>query len=73
MSEIAPVYIPCAAGNNAQTDCRFRIAGSLIEVLSHELLHFAPHEARCAAQTLWAMADSIEGKKTPQSEDGEVQ
>jgi len=73
MSEIPPTYIPCAADNNAQTDCRFRIVGSLIEVLGHELLHFAPYEARSAAQTLWAMADSIEGVKTPQSADLEVE
>jgi hypothetical protein len=61
----SPVYIPCASGNNAQTDCLFRIAGSLIELLGYPTMHFAPYEARRAAQTLWTMADSIEGKKTP--------
>lgn len=72
MSEVRPVYIPCASSNNAQTDCLFRITGSLIELLGYPSMQFAPNEARSAAKTLWAMADSIEGKKTPQSEDLEA-
>jgi len=65
MSETPPTYIPCAAGGQSQRECLFRITGSLVELLGHAGMQFAPTDARTAAQTLWAMADSIDGKKTP--------
>jgi hypothetical protein len=68
MSEMRATYIPCASGNNAQTDCLFQIHGSLIEVIGHPIMHFCPDEARQAAQTLWTMADSIEGRKAPRGD-----
>jgi len=72
MSEDRPVYIPCASGNDAQTDCLFRIRGSLVEVMGHPAMQFCPQDARSAAQTLWAKADSIEGRKAPRSDSDAV-
>lgn len=65
MSEISPIYIPCAAGGQSQRECLLQITGSLIELLGHAGMQFTPADARSAAKALWAMADSIEGKKAP--------
>lgn len=45
MSEPKTTYIDCANGQIAQTDCCVRVAGSLVEVLGHPLMHFTPEDA----------------------------
>lgn len=45
MSEERPTFIDCANGQVAQTDCCVRVAGNLVEVLGHPLMHFTPEDA----------------------------
>lgn len=45
MSEYRPSYIRCASGSNSHTDCVVRSFGSLVEILGHPLMHFAPDDA----------------------------
>lgn len=45
MSEVHPVYIRCASGSNAHTDCVVRRFGDLVEILGHPLMQFAPDDA----------------------------
>ena len=65
MSEIAPAYIPCAAGQQAQADFLIRPYGALVEILGHPTMHLTPQDARKAAFALLAIADRAEGLKTP--------
>lgn len=44
MSEERPIFIDCANGQVAQTDCCVRVVGSLVEVLGHPLMHFTPED-----------------------------
>ena len=44
MSEDRPVYIPCASGNNAQTDCLLARRGDLILLLGHAQMEFTPDD-----------------------------
>lgn len=46
MTETAPVYIACAAGNNALTDVLVARHGDLIRLLGHPQMDFAPDDAR---------------------------
>jgi len=45
MSEVHPVYVRCASGSNAHTDCCIRPFGDCVEILGHPLMHFAPDDA----------------------------
>lgn len=45
MSEDRPVYVRCASGSNAHTDCVVRRFGDLTEILGHPLMQFAPEDA----------------------------
>lgn len=45
MSEVHPVYIRCASGSNAHTDCCIRPHGDCVEILGHPLMHVAPDDA----------------------------
>jgi len=45
MSEDRPVYIPCASGNNAQTDCLIARRGDLVRLLGHAQIDFTPNDA----------------------------
>lgn len=65
MPETAPAYIPCAAGNQTQTDFLIRPHGGLIEILGHPTMHLTPVDARKAAFALLAMADRADGHETP--------
>lgn len=46
MSETYAVYIPCASGINAFTDCLVEKRGDLIRFLGHPTMDFAPVDAR---------------------------
>lgn len=45
MSEVHPVYIRCASGNNSHTDCVVRPFGDCVEILGHPLMHLTPDDA----------------------------
>lgn len=45
MSEDRPVYIRCASGSNAHTDCCVRPLGDLVEILGHPLMQFTSGDA----------------------------
>ena len=66
MSEDHPTYIPCASGNQAQTEFLIRRHGDLIETIGHPTTHLTPADARSAAKAYMALADAIEGKKPPE-------
>ncbi len=44
MSEDRPVYIACASGNNAQTDCLMVRRGDLIRLWGHAQMDFTSDE-----------------------------
>lgn len=44
MSKTRPVYIPCASGNNAQTDCLLTRHGDLVRLIGHPQMDFAPDD-----------------------------
>jgi len=67
MSEDHPQYIPCASGNQLMTDLLIRRHGDLVEIVGHLIVHLTPQDARRAAVSLLALADSIDGQKTPYS------
>ena len=46
MSETRPVYISCASNNNSFTDCLVRRSGSLMELVGHPQMQFAPAQIR---------------------------
>ena len=46
MSETRPVYISCASGTNSFTDCLVRRSGSLMELVGHPHMAFAPAQIR---------------------------
>ena len=46
MSETRPVYISCASGTNSFTDCLVRRSGSLLELVGHPHMAFAPAQIR---------------------------
>lgn len=52
MSEIHPVYIPCASGNNAMTDTCVVRHGNLIRLLGHPQMDFTSDDARWLAQSI---------------------
>lgn len=45
MSEARPVYIPCASGNNAQTDCLVTRHGALVRLMGHPSMDFTAADA----------------------------
>mgnify|MGYP001447842641 CR=1 FL=1 len=61
MSETRPVYIPCASGNQAQTELLVRQAGSLVEILGHPLMHLTPADARAMIAAVKEVLAEIEG------------
>jgi hypothetical protein len=46
MSETCAVYIPCASGISAFTDCVVEKRGDLIRLLGHSMMDFTPVDAR---------------------------
>jgi hypothetical protein len=56
MSETAPVYIPCAAGNNAFSDLLVMARGDLIRLLGHPQMDLTPADAAKLAKLLFKMA-----------------
>ena len=59
MSESRPVYIPCASGNQLMTDCLVRTHDSLVEILGHPTMHFAPANVRALILALEAALREI--------------
>lgn len=65
-----PVFIPCASGPEAQTDCAVMRYGSLIRVLGHGCMEFTPADAARLAETLrdkavlcgWIDAETDDGR-----------
>lgn len=57
MSESAPVYISCASGNNAFSDCMVIKRGDLIRLLGHETMDFTPLAARHLADSILGLLD----------------
>lgn len=62
MSESRPVYIPCASGNQAQTELLVRRQGSLIEILGHPTVHLTPDDARAMIAAMQAALAEIENE-----------
>lgn len=56
MSETRPSYIPCASGNNAQTDCLILRHGDLVRLLGHPSMDFTPEDAARLATALLHIA-----------------
>lgn len=46
MSEVAPLYIACASGNNSFTDCLVMRRGDLIRLIGHAQMDFTLDDAR---------------------------
>lgn len=52
MSETTPLYVPCASGVNAQTDCLVIKQGDLIRLVGHSIMDFDPASARALIRTI---------------------
>lgn len=52
MSETTPLYVPCASGVNAQTDCLVIKHGDLIRLVGHSIMDFDPASARALIRTI---------------------
>lgn len=52
MSETTPLYVPCASGVNAQTDCLVIKHGDLIRLVGHSIMDFDPISARALIRTI---------------------
>lgn len=55
MSEKASVYIACAAGQNAFTDCLIQRVGDLIRLQGHAAMDFTATDAQRLAETILAL------------------
>jgi len=62
MSEDRPVYIRCASGSNAHTDCVVRSFGDLVEILGHPMMQFTSEDAVHFATALLVAADKSSGR-----------
>lgn len=60
MSESRPGYIPCASGNNAQTDVLVEKKGSLVRLLGHPSMDFTGRDAYALTQAVLAAIDPEE-------------
>lgn len=69
MSETRPTYIPCASGNNAQTDCLIVRRGDLVRLLGHPCMDFTPTDAAYLAHQMLDLARAA-GWKDPEIDDG---
>ena len=58
MSETAPVYIPCAAGNNAFADLMVRTRGDLIRIVGHPQMDLTAADAAWLGKMLLKMAQA---------------
>lgn len=56
MSESQPVYIPCASGEQMQTDFLIQRHGDLIQILGHPDMLMTPQDALQAATFLRKLA-----------------
>lgn len=70
MAESYATYIDCASGQSAQTDCCVRVAGSLVEILGHPLMHFTPNDAAVLGSVLLDAAQKA-GWKNPAEDSDE--
>jgi len=59
MSELRPVYIHCASGTQAQTDCLVQRYGDLVQVLGHPIMEFTPQDALNFAAQVQQVASII--------------
>lgn len=59
MSELRPVYIHCASGTQAQTDCLVQRYGDLVQILGHPSMEFTPQDALDFAAQLERIAETI--------------
>lgn len=62
MTEIHPAYIPCASGNQAQTDCLVQRCGDLIQLLGHPEMTFTCADGRELARQIWRQCEAIDGE-----------
>lgn len=60
MDELRPVFIACASGNNAQTDCLVEQNGSLVRLLGHQQMDFTGRDAYELAKAILAAIDPID-------------
>lgn len=60
MSETHPVYIACASGTQAQTDCLVQPFGSLVRLLGHPSMDFTGRDAYALAKAILAAIDPEE-------------
>lgn len=56
MSETAPVYIPCMAGNNAFSDLLVMARGDLIRFIGHPQMDLTAADAAKLGKVLLTMA-----------------
>lgn len=69
MSVNRPVYIPCASGNNPQTDCSVFQYGNLIRLLGHPQMDFTADDF--AALCLYGLELARDcGWQDPEIDDG---
>lgn len=62
MTEIHPTYIPCASGNQGQTDCLVQRRGDLIQLLGHPEMTFTAGDGRELARQIWRNCEAIDGE-----------
>ena len=62
MTEIHPAYIPCASGNQAQTDCLVQRFGDLVQLFGHPEMTFTCGDGRELARQIWRQCESIDGE-----------
>lgn len=60
MSDSHPVYVACAGGNDAQTDCLVAPHGSLVRLLGHPSMDFTGRDAYALAKAILAAIDPTE-------------
>jgi hypothetical protein len=69
MSEDRAIYIPCASGEQMQTDLLIQRRGDLVQILGHPDLLMTPKDALSAASALKrvamaALVDSMQQSET---------
>lgn len=60
MSESRPVYIACASGTQAQTDCLVQPFGSLVRLVGHPFMDFTGRDAYALAKAILAAIDPVD-------------
>lgn len=60
MTEFHPIYIRCASGNNAHTDCLVRRHGDLVEIIGHPSMHLTADDAQTLVGAILCAAEKDE-------------